>query len=279
MLKQYPYLIAEIGINHNGDMQIVKKLIDATFACGWDCVKFQKRTPKICVPIDQKFVIKDTPWGRMTYLEYKERIEFGKTEFDFIDNYCKDKPIDWSSSVWDLPSLDFILNYDVPFIKIPSAKLTEYELLTVAAQSGKKIILSTGMSTLDEIDVAVEILRIHAKEFVLMHTNSTYPSFCEEVNLEVIETLKNRYGCLVGYSGHEYGLEPTVVAASMGVPIIERHITLDHNMWGTDQKASLEIEAMFTLKNRVRDACDSVGDGIKRITENEEIVRNKLRGK
>ena len=154
-----PYLIAEIGINHNGDLQIAKKLIDAAFACQWDCVKFQKKTPELCVPDHQKNQPKDTLWGQMTYLEYKKKMEFGKEEYDYIDKYCKEKPIDWTASVWDLPSVEFIVKYDVPFIKIPSAKLTEKELLTEAAKSEKPIMLSTGMSTIEEIDRAVEAFK------------------------------------------------------------------------------------------------------------------------
>lgn len=525
-MVKIPYLIAEIGINHNGDLFIAKKLIDAAFACGWDCVKFQKRTPDLCVPENQKYVIKDTPWGRMTYIDYKKMIEFGEYEYDFIDEYCKNKPIQWSASVWDLPSLEFILHYDVPFIKIPSAKITELELIKEACKSKKLIILSTGMSLLFEIDAAVDILKSNSKEFVLMHTNSSYPSPSAEINLNVIDTLRERYGCAVGYcidpntkilttdltwetaenikigteiigfpekfdinnkfcksyvlgkqeyeqdryyietedsyiicsenhkfpitrfvlnknkkighwyrfwveakdlivgdnfiflvepwdvrkdhdagyiaglldgegwvtkrtvgfcqnpgdilnyyknfiknelgiskytytlpkckavgittngrrqslkllgiirpkrllpkaniiweglrtwhktsqspikkiekigkgktigiqtttgtfvangflshnSGHEYGLEPTVVAASMGVSVIERHITLDHDMWGTDQKASIEINAMFMLKKRIKEAVESMGDGIKNITKSEEPIRKKLRG-
>ena len=277
-MVKMPYLIAEIGINHNGDLFIVKKLIDATFACGWDCAKFQKRTPELCVPEDQKYIIKDTPWGRMTYIDYKKKIEFGKYEYDFIDEYCKNKPLQWSASVWDLPSLEFILHYDVPFIKIPSAKITELELIKEACKSKKLVILSTGMSLLSEVDIAVDILKSNSKEFILMHTNSSYPSPSTEINLNIIHTLRDRYGCSFGYSGHEFGLEPTVVASSMGVSVIERHITLDHDMWGTDQKASLEINAMFMLKKRVKEAVESMGDGIKSITKSEEPIRKKLRG-
>lgn len=164
-----PYFIAEIGINHNGDLQIAKKLIDATFACQWDCVKFQKREPEICVPENQKNIIRDTPWGKMTYLEYKHKIEFGKKEYDYIDQYCKEKPIKWTASVWDIPSLKFIANYDVPFMKIPSSKLTDKELITQACKVKKPLIVSTGMSTIEEIDEAVSILEKYACKYVLMH--------------------------------------------------------------------------------------------------------------
>lgn len=273
------YLIAEIGINHNGDMQIAKKLIDAAHATSWDCVKFQKRTPEICVPEAQKHIRRQTPWGEMTYLEYKKRMEFEKTEYDFINEYCKQKPFDWTTSVWDLPSLKFLLNYDVPFIKIPSAKITELELVKECAKTKKTIFMSTGMSTLEEIDTAVELLeKYSAGDYVLFHTNSTYPTNLSELNLQMITTLKDRYGCIVGYSGHEYEIDPTVISPVFGASVIERHITLDHDMWGTDQKASLEIAGMDRLEKRIRLTKAIVGSGIKAISSDEEKVRVKLRG-
>lgn len=273
------FLIAEIGINHNGDIEIAKKLMDAAFACGWQCVKFQKRTPEICVPEHQKNMLRETPWGEMTYLEYKYKVEFSKEEYSYIDNYCKEKPILWTASVWDIPSLEFILDYDVPFIKIPSAKLTESELLSEAAKSGKTIILSTGMSTVEEIDEAVNLLEKHSKDnYILMHTNSTYPTPTKDINLSTIQFLKDRYNCLVGYSGHEYDLEPSVIAVALGAKIIERHITLDHNMWGSDHFASLEVHAMDLLRKRINEVDVVLGDGIKRLTPKEMEVRKKLRG-
>ena len=211
-----PYLIAEVGINHNGDMQIAKRLISAAFGSQWDCVKFQKRVPEIATPEAQKNIMRDTPWGRMTYLEYKKKLEFGKPEYDYIDKYCKEKPIDWTASVWDVPSLEFIMQYDVPFLKIPSAKITEKELIAAVAKTGKPIILSTGMSTLEEIDEAVKILRDYNANFLLLHCNSAYPSKKEDLNIRAMHTLKERYGCPVGYSGHEYDLEPSVYAAVLG---------------------------------------------------------------
>lgn len=269
------YMIGEVGINHNGDLQIAKMLIDAAFATGWHCVKFQKRVPDLCVPNSQKGVMKDTPWGRMTYLEYKKRMEFGKAEYDYIDRYCREKPIAWSASVWDHTSLDFILDYDVPFVKIPSAMLTNHELLRQAASSGKPVILSTGMSTVQEIDAAVGVLS--GGKYVLMHTNSTYPTPPQDTNLKTINWLKDRYKCVVGYSGHEYGLDPTVIAVALGARIIERHITLDHEMWGTDQAASLEIHAMDMLHKRIKAAVRSLGDGLKRVYDTEIPIRQKLR--
>jgi len=273
-----PYFVAEIGINHNGDLQLAKKLIDAVFACQWDCVKFQKRDPDLCVPEHQKNVLRDTPWGKITYLEYKKRMEFGKKEYDYIDKYCREKPIDWTASVWDLPSLEFILNYDVPFIKIPSAKLTEWELLTEAAKSGKPLIVSTGMSTLKEIDKAVEILEKYASQYMLMHCNSAYPAPYPELNIKCVQAFQQRYKCPIGYSGHEYDLEPTVFAAVLGAKVIERHITLDHTMWGTDHLSSLEITGIDILKRRIKDIDLILGNGKKRVTQTEKAIRKKLRG-
>lgn len=274
-----PYLIGEIGINHNGDIQIAKKLIDAANACGWNAVKFQKRVPEIAVPEEQKNVLRDTPWGKMTYLEYKKKIEFGKEEYDYIDEYCKEKPIDWTASPWDMPSLDFLLKYDIPFIKIASATMTNDELLTKAAKSGKTVIMSTGMSEIKEIDHAVDLLqRYSAGNFVLMHTNSVYPAKHEDLNLRVIQTFRERYHCMVGYSGHEQDLEPTVVAVALGARVIERHITLSHEMWGTDQKASLEVAAMAMLEGRVRTIGKMLGDGNRVVSRDELSVRKKLRG-
>lgn len=277
--QQPVYMIAEIGLNHNGSVQIAKKLIDAAFACNWHCVKFQKRTPDVCVPDHQKSVPKDTPWGRMTYLEYRHKVEFGKNEYDYINRYCGEKPILWTASVWDLKSLDFILKYNVPFVKIPSAMLTNDELIKEACISGKTIILSTGMSTIEEIDHAVEILERNSKgNYVLMHTNSNYPAPPEELNLLTISYLKERYDCIVGYSGHEYDLEPTVIAVALGAKIVERHITLDHNMWGSDHFASLEVHAMDMLFKRIKDVNVIMGERSKRLTDKEIEVRKKLRG-
>jgi len=273
------FMIAEIGINHNGDIQIAKRLIDAAFATGWHCVKFQKRTPDLCVPEHQKNQPKDTPWGQMTYLEYKKKLEFEVSSYDYIAAYCCNKPILWAASVWDIDSLNFISAFDVPFIKIGSAKLTDEELLREAAKIGKPVILSTGMSTEKEIDKAVELLVKHASGgYALLHTNSTYPTPPQDINLRAMMSLKERYGCVVGYSGHEYGLDPTSMAVALGANIIERHITLDHNMWGTDQAASLEVHAMDMLCKRVREVSISLGDGIKKVTESEKLIRTKLRG-
>ena len=214
----------------------------------------------------------------MTYLEYKKKIEFGKEEYDYINKYCKEKSINWTASVWDLPSLEFIANYDVPFIKIPSPKLTDRELLIQACRTGKPLLVSTGMSTLEEIDEAVNILKQNASHYALMHCNSAYPAPHDELNLKCIRSLRERYRCPIGYSGHEQDLEPTISAAVLGARIIERHVTLDHDMWGTDQSSSLTVLAMDMLKKRVKDIDKILGNGEKRITETEKTVRKKLRG-
>lgn len=274
-----PYLIGEIGINHNGDIKIAQRLMDAAFACGWNAIKFQKREPDIAVPEAQKNVPRETPWGKMTYLEYKKRIEFGRKEYDFIDEYCRQKPIAWSASPWDLPSLEFLMKYDLPFLKIPSAMLTNDELLQAAAKSGKTLIVSTGMSTLDEIDHAVDILGKHTDgNYILMHTNSSYPTKNDELNLSMIHTLRERYKCLVGYSGHELDLMPSVIAAAFGACVIERHITLDREMWGTDQAASVSISGMVALRARINTVAEMMGTGKKILSESELAVRKKLRG-
>ena len=273
-----PYLIGEIGINHNGEMTIAKRLIDAVFACQWDCAKFQKRNPEKAVPESEKTKPRETPWGTMSYLDYKRRIELGKPQYDQINDYCARKPVDWTVSVWDLDSLDFALQYDLPFLKIPSAMITNAPLVEAAAKSGVPILASTGMSTLDEVDSAVRLLEKHAGSFALMHCNSAYPAAHRDLNLRAIPALARRYGCPVGYSGHEYDLEPTVLAVSLGAKIIERHITLDHEMWGTDQAASLEIHAMVLLRGRILGIEEMLGAEEKSVTESEIATRKKLRG-
>ena len=282
-----PYFIAEVGINHNGDLQIAKKLIDASFASNWDCVKFQKRNPDVCIPEKQKGVMRETPWGTMTYLEYKHRVEFGKEEYDYIDKYCKEKSIDWTASVWDMDSLEFMSQYDVPFIKIPSALLTDLDLINAATETGKFLILSTGMSTLEEIDKTVETLKggyvyyalrdYFHHDFMLLHCNSTYPAPIDELNLSAIKTLKERYNCEVGYSGHEAGLAISYAAAAMGISSLERHITLNRAMYGSDQAASVESSGLRQLVGAVRKIEKAMGNGEKTIIEAEVPIAKKLR--
>jgi len=272
------YIIAEIGINHNGDLDIAKKLIDAAVLSGCDAVKFQKRNPDVCVPEHQKDILRETPWGTMTYLEYKHRVEFGKEEYDEIDQYCKDKGIAWSASPWDLDSLEFLNQYDLPFIKIPSAMITNEKLMRESARTGKKIIFSTGMSEIQEVDRAVEIMRDEKAEFALLHCNSTYPAPLKDLNLQCIQTLKERYGCEVGYSGHEFRLGTTVAAVYLGATILERHITIDRTMWGSDHLSSVEPQGLIKLVRGVRELEEAYGDGIKRVTHGEIAPRKKLRG-
>ncbi len=272
-----PYLIAEIGINHNGDISIAKKLIDAANACDWHCAKFQKRDPDICVPSHQKSIQRNTPWGKMSYLDYKHKVEFNKTEYNIIERYC-DGRIPWTVSVWDLNSLSFIQNYEVPFIKIPSALITNLELIEEASKTKIPIIISTGMSDWNIVDSAVNSLEKFSSDYAILHCNSTYPAPENELNLNVISAMIDRYDCIIGYSGHEYDLEPSVLAVSLGAKIIERHITLDHNMWGTDHKSSLEVHAMGLLQKRLKNINLMLGSSEKYITESEKIVMKKLRG-
>ena len=279
MNNQSIYIIAEIGINHNGDLNIAKELIDIAKVAGCDVVKFQKRNPDICVPEHQKTIMRDTPWGRMSYLDYKYKVEFGQNEYDEIDIYCKDRKIDWSASPWDLDSLDFLNQYNIPFIKIPSALITDLELLKATAETNKKIILSTGMSTMEDVDNAVMAIK-EAKadaDFALLHCNSSYPAPNKDLNLRCIQTLQEKYNCEVGYSGHEFGLTTTIASICLGATIIERHITLDRTMWGTDQMCSVEPQGLIKLVRGVRELNAALGNGKKIVTETEIPIREKLR--
>jgi len=272
------YIIAEIGINHNGSIDTAKRLIDIAALSGCDAVKFQKRNPDVCVPEHQKLVPRETPWGTMSYLDYKYRMEFGKDEYDIIDEYCKTKEIAWSASPWDMDSLAFLEQYDIPFIKMPSAMLTHEELMRGCARTGKKVIFSTGMSTIEEIDKAVDWLREENCEFALLHCNSTYPAPLEELNLQCIKTLRDRYNCEVGYSGHEFRLGTTVSSVYLGATIVERHITLDRTMWGSDHLASLEPQGLIKLVKGIRELEVALGDGVKKLYDGEMPAREKLRG-
>lgn len=270
------FVIAEIGINHNGSIELAKKLIAGAASAGADCVKFQKRTPEICVPKDQWAIERDTPWGRMTYIDYKHKIEFGKEEYTEIDRFCKANNIMWTASVWDEPSVDFIEEFDVPFYKLPSALLTDFDLIKKVRATNKPLMISTGMSTMEEIVSAIEIAG--QKDLLVAHSTSTYPCKIEELNLKMINTLKSLYQNVpIGYSGHETGLSPTWAAVTLGANFIERHITLDRAMWGTDQAASVEIGGFFRLISNIRDIEKSLGDGIKKIYDSEISSRKKLR--
>jgi len=279
------YIIGEIGINHQGDINIAKRLIDIAAASGCDAVKFQKRNPDVCVPEAQKNKPRSWQGVDMTYLEYKYKVEFGKEEYDEIDRYCKQQGIAWSASPWDLDSVDFLEQYNLPFIKIPSASLTDDALLTACVKRFPRVIFSTGMSTEEEIDHAVDTLR-KAKFYFkktepigLLHCNSTYPAPINELNLSAIKTLADKYPDFeIGYSGHEFRLGTSVAAVYLGASIIERHITLDRTMEGSDHMASVEPQGLFKLVSGIRELEQAYGDGIIKVTESEKPVREKLRG-
>ncbi|MEU7858057.1 N-acetylneuraminate synthase family protein [Nonomuraea sp. NPDC049141] len=269
------YVIGEIGINHNGDLDLARRLIDVAADAGCQAVKFQKRTPAICVPEAQKSQIRQTPWGEMTYLEYKERTEFGHDEYRQIAKYCDERGLHWFASPWDVPSIDFLEEMDVVAHKVASASVADHELLRALAATGKPMMLSTGMSTLSEIDQAVEILG--TDNLIMMHATSTYPLPPEEANLRTITTLKERYGVPVGYSGHERGLQISLAAVTLGAVCVERHITLDRTMWGSDHAASLEPAGLEHLVRDIRIIEQAMGDGVKRVFPGEEAPKARLR--
>ena len=271
------FVIAEIGINHNGDIELAKKLIDTAAQAGCDAVKFQKRTPEICVPEKMKTVMRETPWGLMTYLEYKKKIEFNEKEYDIIDNYCKQMGIAWSASAWDLESLRFLDRYNLPFNKVASALATHLEFLHEVAKKKTLSYVSVGMCNYEDIDEIVEIFRSYSCPLVLMHTISTYPAQDKDLNLKMIQTISNRYNLPVGYSGHESSVSPSLVAASLGAVAIERHITLDRSMWGTDHSASLESSGLNLLVGGIRKVPIVLGDGVKKIVEGELEAAKKMR--
>jgi N-acetylneuraminate synthase len=273
---QKVFVVAEIGINHNGSLENALKLIDGAKFAGCDAVKFQKRTPELCVPKDQWLIERDTPWGRMTYIDYRHRVEFSNDEYKIIDAYCKEKDILWLASCWDELSVDFMEQFNPPFYKAGSASLTDINLLKKKKSTGRPLMISTGMSTLDEIKKAVDI--IGTDNLMIAHSTSTYPCKLEELNIKVITTLKEMYPEVpIGYSGHETGLAPTWAAVSLGAAFVERHITLDRAMWGTDQAASVEVTGFKRLVENIRDIEVSLGDGVKRLYESELAPRKKLR--
>ena len=270
------FFIAEIGVNHNGDMSIVKKLIDVAALNNCDAVKFQKRTIDIVYSPEMLALYRESPWGTTTR-QQKEGLEFGKEEYDEIDRYCKDKGIEWLASAWDIPSQLFLRQYNLKHNKIASAMATNLPFLKEVALEGKPTFLSTGMCTYDDIDRAIEILQSGGCEMTLMHTVSTYPAPEEDLNLAVIATLRERYGLPVGYSGHEAAASPAIMAAMLGATVIERHITLHPAMYGTDQAASLDPVRLYHLINMLRKIPTCVGSGVKCITPQEEKIAEKLR--
>ncbi len=270
------YIIAEIGINHNGDVEIAKKMIDAAVHAGVDAVKFQKRTPEVCTPPEQQKQMRETPWGYITYLEYRHKVEFNLEQYREIDRYCREKGIPWMVSVWDEPSVDFMEQFDTPAYKIPSASLTDLNLLRYARKTGKPLIISTGMSTMEQIRRAVEVAG--RENLIIMHCTSTYPCEPEELNLKMIETLRREFQDVpIGYSGHEVGLVPSTVAVALGACMVERHLTLDRAMWGSDQAASVEPGGFEKLVKYIRVTESALGDGVKRIYESELPSLRKLR--
>lgn len=269
------YVIGEIGLNHNGDVGIAKRLIDVAAVAGVQAVKFQKRTPEISTPEHMKAVPRETPWGTMTYLEYRYRVEFERDQYAEIGAYADSRGLDWFASPWDEPAVDFLESMDVVAHKVASASVTDLGLLTRLAETGKPIILSTGMSTIEQIDRAVEVLGTDG--LVMLHATSTYPLPPEEANLLMIETLKARYGVPVGYSGHEPGLQISIAAVAMGAVAVERHITLDRAMWGSDHAASLEPHGLMSLVRDIRIIGTARGDGVKRVFPGELAPLSKLR--
>jgi YrbI family 3-deoxy-D-manno-octulosonate 8-phosphate phosphatase len=270
------YVIAEIGINHNGSVEIAKKLIDGAVAAGCDCVKFQKRTPELSVPPDQQHIERDTPWGRLTYLDYRRKVELNFAQYADIARYCRERGIAWTASCWDEPSVDFLAAFDPPFIKAASASLTDAALLKRMQATGKPLMLSTGMSTADEIARAVRLLG--EEGLLLAHATSAYPCPPRELNLSMLATLREQYRrAPIGYSGHETGLATTYAAIALGASFIERHITLDRSMWGSDQAASVEIVGLIRLVRDIRTIEEAVGDGVKRVYASELGALKRLR--
>ena len=270
------FIIAEIGINHNGSVAIAKKMIDGAAFAGCNAVKFQKRTPELCVPRNQWDVERDTPWGRMTYIQYRHKMEFDKNQYEEIIDFCNNKGIMWFASCWDENAVDFIEHFNPVIYKIASASLTDDNLLLKLKDLGKPVILSTGMSSINEIDNAVELIGMD--KLLIAQATSSYPCKNEELNLKVIQSYREKYPTVpVGYSGHETGLAPTLASVSLGASFVERHITLDRAMWGTDQAASVEIVGLFKLIANIRDIEKALGDGVKCVYQSELSQKSKLR--
>lgn len=269
------YVVSEIGINHNGDLDIAKALIKAAKEAGVDAVKFQKRTPELCVPPEQRGQMRETPWGYISYLDYRYKVEFDVDDYKEIDRYCKEMGITWFASVWDEPSVDFLEQFNPVCYKIPSASLTDHSLLKHLKNTGRPLILSTGMSTIAQIRESVSV--VGTDNLVITHATSTYPCEPEELNLKMVETLRKEFPCPIGYSGHEVGLIPSVIAVAFGACMVERHITLDRAMWGSDQAASVEPNGFERLVKYIRVTEQAVGDGVKRVYESEMSSLKKLR--
>ena len=275
--RKKPYLIAEIGINHNGSIKLAKKLIDLAKKYNFDAVKFQKRNPEISTPNIQKDQIRNTPWGTMTYLNYKKKIEFGIKQFNEIDKYCRKIKIEWFCSPWDIDSVKFLKKFKLKKNKIASAMITNLNLLEAVAKEKKFTLISTGMSSMKDISNAIKIFKKNKCKFALMHCVSTYPCPEEDLNLSMIKTLKNKFKCDVGYSGHESSVSPSIAAWVLGANYIERHITLDRSMYGTDQSASLSEQGMSQISNILFRMPNILGNGIKKITADEKKLIKKFK--
>jgi len=273
---QPAYIIAEIGINHNGDLGLAKEMIKAAAHAGADAVKFQKRTPEVCTPLAQQTQMRETPWGYITYLDYRYKVELGLEQYREIDRYCKELGIDWFVSVWDEQSVDFMEQFDTPAYKIPSASMTDHNLLRHVRKTGRPLIVSTGMSTMVQIHRAMEAVGL--ENLVIMHTTSAYPCDPDELNLKMIETLRREFpDNPIGYSGHEVGLVPSAVAVALGACSVERHFTLDRAMWGGDQAASVEPGGFERLVKYIRVTEQALGDGVKKVYNSELGPLKKLR--
>ncbi len=274
--KGYPtYVVAEIGINHNGDLSIAKQLIKKAKEAGVDAVKFQKRTPELCVPPAQRNQMRETPWGYISYLDYRYKVEFGEDQYREIDRYCNECGIDWFASVWDESSVDFLEQFSPVCYKIPSASLTDHSLMRRLRETGRLLILSTGMSTMEQIRSTVKVLG--EDHLIITHSTSAYPCEPSELNLKMVETLDKEFNIPIGYSGHEVGLVPSVVAVALGACLVERHITLDRAMWGSDQAASVEPSGFEKLVKYIRVIEQAVGDGVKQVYDSELSSLKKLR--
>jgi N-acetylneuraminate synthase len=270
------FIIAEIGLNHNGDIHIAKQLINKAHEAGCDAVKFQKRTPEVCTPKDQWNIERETPWGRMKYIDYRYKVEFGDAEYKIIDEYCQELGVVWFASCWDEESVDFLEKFKPMLYKAASASLTDIPLLKKKKDTGVPLIISTGMSTIHELEAA--IAAIGTDNLAIAHATSTYPCKPEELNLRMINTLQKMYPqCPIGYSGHETGLSTTLATVPLGAAFIERHFTLDRSMWGSDQAASVEPGGMQRLVRDIRDIELALGDGVKKVYESELGPRAKLR--
>ena len=269
------FIIAEIGINHNGSLEFAKQMIFAAHQAGVDAVKFQKRTPELCVPEHQRSQMRDTPWGYISYLDYRYKVEFGQEDYQEIDRYCKELGISWLASSWDIPSVEFMEQFNPPAHKIPSALLTDHALLRAYRATGRPLILSTGMSTLEEIKESVAL--VGEDNLILCHTTSSYPCPPDELNLRMIQTLREMFNCPIGYSGHEVGLVPSAVAVALGACLVERHITLDRAIWGSDQSASVEPQGIERLVKYIRVTEQALGDGVKQVYDSEKSSLSKLR--